>query len=119
MLDAGVIALTAFISPYRTDRQKVQELVDKGDFIEIYCRAPLDVCESRDIKGLYKRAKAGEIKEFTGISAPYEKPLDPELIIDTGSLSIEECVKQIINYLAEHGIVTSKHIRDDNTELTR
>jgi adenylylsulfate kinase len=98
-IEAGVITLTAFISPFRSDRQKVRELVPEGDFIEIYCKASLGVCEKRDVKGLYKRARAGEIKEFTGISSPYEEPENPELVVNTGELSIEECVNQVIEFL--------------------
>lgn len=82
-LEAGVIALTAFISPFRADRAKVRSLVPQGEFLEIYCRCSLEVCEERDIKGLYKRARSGDIKNFTGISSPYEEPVDPELIVDS------------------------------------
>jgi adenylylsulfate kinase len=103
-LDAGVIVLTAFISPYRADRLKARHLVAPGDFIEIYCRCPMTVCETRDVKGLYRRARAGEIKEFTGISAPYEEPESPELVVDTARLSVEGCMQQIINHLASQGI---------------
>lgn len=104
-LEAGVIALTAFISPFRSDRQKVRSLVPHGEFLEIYCRCPLDVCEERDVKGLYKRARTGEIKNFTGISSPYEEPEDPELIVDTGSLSLEDSVARVIDLLRERGVV--------------
>jgi adenylylsulfate kinase len=105
-LEAGVIALTAFISPYRSDRQKVRELVGPADFVEIYCRCSLEVCERRDVKGLYKRARHGEIKEFTGISSPYEEPVNPELIIDTGEASLETCVAQVIDYLGHNGYLS-------------
>jgi len=105
-LEAGVIALTAFISPYRSDRQKVRELVGPADFVEIYCRCSLEVCERRDVKGLYKRARHGEIKEFTGISSPYEEPVNPELIIDTGEASLETCVAQVIDYLGRNGYLS-------------
>jgi adenylylsulfate kinase len=105
-LEAGVIALTAFISPYRSDRQKVRELVGPADFVEIYCRCSLEVCERRDVKGLYKRARHGEIKEFTGISSPYEEPVNPELIIDTGEASLEACVAQVIDYLSRNGYLS-------------
>lgn len=107
-VEAGVIALTAFISPFRADREKVRSLVPQGDFIEIYCRCPLNVCESRDSKGLYRRAQAGEIKEFTGISSPYEIPENPELIVDTGSESLEACVAKVLSHLLARGIVTSR-----------
>ncbi|MCG6869913.1 MAG: adenylyl-sulfate kinase [Gammaproteobacteria bacterium] len=102
-LDAGVISLTAFISPFRADRQRVRDLAPEGDFIEIYCHASLDVCESRDVKGLYKKARAGEIKDFTGISSPYEIPENAEIVVDTGSEPLEECVDQVIEYLQLRG----------------
>jgi adenylylsulfate kinase len=98
-LDAGVIVLTAFISPYRADRERARERVAAGDFIEVYCRCTLEVCEKRDVKGLYQRAKAGKIKEFTGISAPYEEPVAPEIVIDTDKYSVRECVKQLCSIL--------------------
>jgi adenylylsulfate kinase len=102
-IEAGILSLTAFISPYRADRQKVRELVAPADFIEIYCRCPLEVCERRDVKGLYKRARSGEVREFTGISSPYEEPVNPELVIDTGGASLETCVEQVISYLERNG----------------
>lgn len=107
IIEAGVIALTAFISPFRADRDRVRVLADNGDFIEIYCRASVDECESRDVKGLYARARSGEIKAFTGISSPYEEPLNPELIVDTGSLSLDKCVEQVLAYLKEVGVIGS------------
>jgi adenylylsulfate kinase len=102
-VEAGVIVLTAFISPFRTDRQKARDLVG-NDFVEIYCNCPLQVCEQRDVKGLYRRARAGEIKEFTGISSPYEEPDNPEIVVNTGELSIDECATQILEYLIQHGV---------------
>ena len=87
MMEAGVIAITAFISPFKKDRNFVRQLLSQGDFIEIYCKASLEICESRDVKGLYKRARAGEIKNYTGIDSPYEAPENPELVIDTESES--------------------------------
>ena len=104
-LEAGVISLTAFISPFRADRERVRSLVPHGDFLEIYCRCPLAVCEERDVKGLYKRARAGEIKDFTGISSPYEEPEGPELVVDTGALSLERSVEQVVDMLRKRGIV--------------
>ena len=104
-LDAGVIVLTAFVSPFRADRDKARALVENGDFIEIYCAADLDVCESRDPKGLYAKARAGQIKEFTGISSPYEAPEQPELKIDTGSQDLAESVNVVIKALRERGII--------------
>lgn len=103
--EAGVIALTAFISPFRVDRRKVRDLVPKGDFIEVYCRCSVDVCESRDVKGLYRKAKAGEIKDFTGISSPYEEPEHPEITINTGEDSLEASVTKILSYLEQHGFL--------------
>ncbi|MCM1982498.1 adenylyl-sulfate kinase [Lyngbya confervoides] len=103
--DAGVIALTAFISPFQSDRDRVRQLVPAGDFVEIYCAAALEVCESRDVKGLYKRARSGDIPNFTGISSPYEAPQTPELTIDTGDRPLEECVDQVIHYLRQRGIL--------------
>jgi adenylylsulfate kinase len=102
-IEAGIISLTAFISPYRADRQKVRELVAPGDFIEVYCRCSLEVCEKRDVKGLYMRARRGEIREFTGISSPYEEPVNAELVIDTGEAPLQECVQQVIAYLVRNG----------------
>ena len=103
--DAGVIAMTAFISPYRADRDKARELVSEGRFIEIYVKVPLDVAESRDPKGLYKKARAGEIKEFTGIDAPYEEPLNAELIIDTSEHSLEESTDIVLHYLRKNDLI--------------
>jgi adenylylsulfate kinase len=104
-VEAGVISLTAFISPFRKDRERVRTLFPHGDFLEIYCRASLEVCEQRDVKGLYKRARAGEIKDFTGISSPYEEPYDPELLVDTGSLDLDECVESVLAMLRERGVL--------------
>ncbi len=104
-VDAGTVALTAFISPFRSDRDAVRELVPEGDFIEIYCKCSLDVCEERDPKGLYKKARAGEIPEFTGISSPYEEPLNPEITVETDKQSLGESVEQVIDALRERGIV--------------
>jgi adenylylsulfate kinase len=104
-VDAGVVALTAFVSPFKADRDKVRALVEPGDFIEIHCAADLAVCEQRDTKGLYAKARAGEIKEFTGISSPYEAPEAPELLVDTGSQNLEACVAQVLAYLEANGII--------------
>jgi len=105
MMDAGLIVMTAFISPFRKDRRIVRTLVDEGDFIEIFCDAPLSVCESRDVKGLYKKARAGEIPEFTGISSPYEKPEQPELVVDSGDATVKECIEQIVAFLKTKKII--------------
>jgi len=99
MADAGLVVLSAFISPFRTDRDMVRSLMGEGEFIEIYVKASLETCESRDPKGLYQRARAGEIKHFTGIDSPYEAPMDPELVLDTERLSIEQCVDELIRFL--------------------
>lgn len=104
-LEAGVIALTAFISPFSADRARVRSLVPHGEFLEIYCDCPLEVCEERDVKGLYKRARAGEIKDFTGISSPYEVPQDPELVVDTGALTLEVSVAKVIEFLQGRGVI--------------
>lgn len=104
-LQAGLIAMTAFISPYRSDRNKARALAPKGRFFEVYVDCPIEVCEQRDPKGLYKRARAGEISEFTGVSAPYEPPLNPELIVRTGQESLEESTQRVIHLLEQHGII--------------
>ena len=101
--DAGLIALTAFISPFRADRDLVRKIMPEGEFFEVYVHAPLDVCESRDPKGLYKKARAGQIKNFTGIDSPYEAPEKPELTINTGELSIEQSVQKLLTFLKEKG----------------
>ncbi len=98
-LDAGIIVLTAFVSPFRADRDKARSLVDQKDFLEIYCSADLGTCESRDPKGLYAKARAGEIKEFTGISSPYEEPLQPEIVLETGNQTLEQCVEAVLSKL--------------------
>jgi adenylylsulfate kinase len=97
--DAGLITMTAFISPYRIDRNFCRELTEDGRFIEIYCKASLETCEKRDPKGMYKKARAGIIKDFTGIDAPYEAPLDPELVIDTDKNNVEESADLVLKKL--------------------
>jgi len=104
-VEAGIVVLTAFISPFQIDRTFVRTLVPKGDFLEVFCKCSLDVCETRDAKGLYKRARAGEIKEFTGISSPYETPISPELIVDTGFYTIDECVESVMELLRINGVI--------------
>jgi len=104
-INAGVIALTAFISPLRADRQRVRQLVGESDFIEVFCDCPLEVCETRDVKGLYKKARRGEIKEFTGISSPYEVPERPDAVLHTGRETLEECVEKVINVLRARDII--------------
>jgi len=111
--EAGVIVLTAFISPFREDREQVRNMVAKDDFIEIYCNAPINVCEMRDVKGLYKKARAGQISEFTGISAPYEVPDHPDLVLETGASSLDDCVQQVIDEMIRHGIVLPAKLGQD------
>lgn len=106
-LQAGFITLTAFISPFRSDRNRVRTLVGENKFIEIYCNANLDVCEQRDVKGLYAKARCGEVAEFTGISSPYEAPIEPELIINTGLEPLDICVNKIIDYLEEKAVINT------------
>ena len=102
MVDSGAITVTAFISPYKQDRDNVRQLFEEQEFIEVYTQCSIETCEQRDPKGLYKKARTGEIPEFTGISAPYEPPENPEIIIDTEDNSVEASVNQILNYLKEH-----------------
>jgi len=104
--EAGVINLTAFISPYRADRDRVRALMKPGDFIEVYVDCPIEVCEQRDVKGLYAKARAGKIPEFTGISAPYEAPEKPEIVLKTGELSEAQSVAVLLEYLGRHGYIT-------------
>jgi adenylylsulfate kinase len=104
-LDAGLVVLTAFVSPFKADRDRARTLVAAGDFVEIHCAADLAVCEERDTKGLYAKARTGEIKEFTGISSPYEAPESPELKVDTGSQTLEQSVEQVLHYLSTEGII--------------
>ena len=100
---AGIIALTAFISPYRRDRDAVRQLLAPGDFVEIHVQAPLEVCEKRDPKGLYKKARAGEIRGFTGIDDPYEPPLNPEIAVDSASRSAAELAQEVVAWLEKAG----------------
>jgi len=104
-LEAGLIALTAFISPFSRDRDRVRQLVGDHDFIEIYCRCPIEICESRDTKGLYQRARIGEIKDFTGISSPYEPPEHPSLTLDTATESLNLCVDKVVSLLQKRGVI--------------
>ena len=105
MMKAGLIIMTAFISPFREDRITVRNLIPDGDFIEIYCKASLETCEARDLKGFYKRARAGEIKNYTGIDSPYEVPDNPELIIDTDKETLDESVSRIVSFLQTKAII--------------
>jgi adenylyl-sulfate kinase len=102
MADAGLIVITAFISPYQAERAMVRELMPVGEFVEVYISTPLDVCEQRDPKGIYKKARRGEILHFTGVSAPYQMPESPEIILDTSHKTVEDAVEKIIVFLCQH-----------------
>ncbi|HSG93604.1 MAG TPA: adenylyl-sulfate kinase, partial [Methylotenera sp.] len=103
--DAGLIVLSAFISPFRSDRQMVRDLMPEGEFVEIFMSTPLEVCETRDPKGLYQKARRGEIKNFTGIDSAYEQPEQPDIVLNTAECSVEECAQQVIDYLRVHHII--------------
>ena len=105
-VDAGLIVSTAFISPFAADRAMAANKLDQGEFIEVYIDTPIAVCEQRDPKGLYKKARAGEIKDFTGIDSTYEAPESPAIHIDTSTKSIAQCAQQVVDYLVEHGFIT-------------
>jgi adenylylsulfate kinase len=107
-IDAGLIVLAAFISPFRADRQQIRELLDAGDFIEIYVHCSFEVCEQRDTKGLYRKARAGQITEFTGISSPYEEPKSAEIYLESATQTIEECADHVILYLQKHSIISKR-----------
>jgi len=103
---AGIIALTAFISPYRRDRDAVRSMLAAGDFVEIHVRAPLEVCERRDPKGLYKKARAGEIRGFTGIDDPYEEPTKPEIVVDSATKPAEQLADEVLAWLERAGVIS-------------
>lgn len=105
-VDNGTIVLTAFISPFREDRNQVRGLLETEEFIEVFVKCPIEECEKRDPKGLYKKARSGKIKQFTGIDSPYEEPLHPELVVETHRYSVEECAEQVISYLQERGLIS-------------
>jgi len=107
MTEAGIIALTAFISPFRADREMVRGLFPHAEFIEVHCNASLEVCESRDVKGLYKKARAGQIKNYTGIDSPYEAPINPEISVASGSDELDLCVAQIMKILRTKELISS------------
>ena len=107
MMHAGSIVITAFISPFIRDRKIARELVGNNDFIEIYCDCPIEICELRDVKGLYTKARQGKILEFTGVSSPYEAPNNPELVLETNALSVSECLDKLISYILERKIIAS------------
>ena len=104
-LDAQIFTICAFISPFKTDREKIKNLIGKSNFIEIYCKCPLEICEKRDPKGHYKKARSGYIKDFTGISSPYEEPEDPEIILQTDKYSQKDCLAKIIDFLKQKNIL--------------
>jgi len=104
--DAGLIVLSAFISPFASDRRLVRNLFPAGEFIEVFMDTPLDTCEDRDPKGLYQKARSGEIKHFTGIDSPYEAPARPEVRLDTSSMSVDQCVDRLISFLVEQGLIS-------------
>ena len=104
-LDAGLIVSTAFISPFSEDRANARAKIEQGEFIEVYIDTPISVCEQRDPKGLYQKARKGEIKDFTGIDSGYDVPQEPEIHVKTAEKSIEDCAKQIVNYLADQGFI--------------
>ena len=106
MLESGLIVMTAFISPFNKDRNEARKLISNDDFIEIYCKASLEVCEARDVKGLYKRARAGEIKNYTGIDSPYEEPENPELIINTSDETLDSSVSKILSFLEQNFLIS-------------
>ncbi|KRD95406.1 MULTISPECIES: adenylyl-sulfate kinase [Priestia] len=104
-VDSGQVVLTAFISPFQEDRAQVREILEGNEFLEVYVECPLEECEKRDPKGLYKKARSGEIRDFTGIDSPYESPANPELTINTSTQSVEECVQTVIEYLANRKFI--------------
>lgn len=109
---AGMIVLVAVISPYQRDRDAVRALLKKEEFVEVFVKASLETCKKRDVKALYVKALNGKIGNFTGISAPYEEPVNPEIVIDTDHLSLEESVEQVIKYLVTHGLIGRKVLKD-------
>ena len=104
-VDAGLMVVTAFISPYREDRDNIRKLVKEDEFIEVFVKCSLSECERRDPKGIYKKVRAGEIKEFTGISAPYEEPENPEIVLETDKMTIEECIEILLTYLVKKSYI--------------
>jgi len=108
MMEAGVITMTAFISPFRADREIVRMMMPDGDFFEVYCKAENEICEARDVKGFYKKARAGEIKDYTGIDSIYEPPERPDILINTGEDSLEYCVNQVVNFISTKILIKYK-----------
>ncbi len=112
-IDAGIIAITAFISPYRDDRKSVRNLTGKDRFVEVYVKCPIEICEDRDSKGIYQKARKGEIKNFTGISAPYEPPEHPDLTIETDKEDINSSVKKVLRFMEKRNIISNKFQADE------
>lgn len=110
LVDAGLIVLAAFVSPARADREMVRAMVGEGEFFEVYCNAPLSICEARDVKGLYAKARGGQIPDFTGVSAPYEAPLAPELVLDTAFQSIDGSLERILQMLIARGVIDIRQV---------
>lgn len=109
-VEAGIVTLTAFISPFRADREQVRAMVEEGEFIEVYVKCDLQTCEQRDPKGLYRKARAGQIPEFTGISSPYEEPLQPEITVDTSVLSVQEAVDLLLVELLKRSVIPGQEV---------
>ena len=103
--EAGMVVITAFISPFKGDRDRARNLFEIGEFFEIFVRCPLELCESRDPKGLYAQARSGELRDFTGIDSPYENPENPELVLDTGTMSVKDCAEEIVGLLEKSGVI--------------
>jgi len=105
-VDAGMICISAFISPFRQSRDEIRALFELDDFIEVYCNADIAACERRDVKGLYAKARQGLVQQFTGVSSPYEVPINPDLVLQTGTSSIEQCVDELLGYLIKRNVIS-------------
>ena len=116
LLDAGVVVLSAFISPFKADRQQVKEIVGAHNYVEVFVDAPLELCEQRDVKGLYKKARAGEVKNFTGIDSPYEAPANADVVLNTGELSVEESIAELMNFVLPKIKFTTKTLRHKESQ---
>jgi bifunctional enzyme CysN/CysC len=115
MVDAGLITLVSFISPFKAERRLARDLLQEGEFLEVFVDTPISEAEKRDPKGLYKKARAGEIKNFTGISSPYERPENPEVVIDTTKMTAEDAASYILKQLEERGMLMGYRVAEDNT----
>jgi adenylylsulfate kinase len=116
-VDAGVVVLTAFISPFQKDRERARSLVEADEFIEIYLKCPLEICEKRDVKGLYAKARRGDLRQFTAIDDPYEEPVNPEITLETDKMSVEECLETILVFLEKRGLIATA--RDSDLQQNR